>query len=178
MQTKMLKKGQRMVVRVATRSDAPAMIAFVQRITRETDYLMISGSEFSLSISEEEDYIDSFIKADNRLFLVAEINGRIIGGAHFEGENVTRMRHSGEMGVSVIKDYWGLGVGSALIENLIKWARDTGIIRKINLRVHQDNKRAIALYSRYGFCQEGVKKREFYINGNFYDAILMGMEIN
>jgi RimJ/RimL family protein N-acetyltransferase len=79
--------------------------------------------------------------------------------------------------VSVLKDYWGMGIGEELIRYLINWSRDSGI-RKINLRVRQDNLKAISLYKKLGFTEEGIVKRDSLIGGKFYDSLLMGLLID
>ncbi|MGB4723089.1 MAG: GNAT family N-acetyltransferase, partial [Defluviitoga tunisiensis] len=80
--------------------------------------------------------------------------------------------------MSVKKAYWGLGIGSNLLAYLIDWARETGVIRKINLKVREDNVRARALYEKFGFKTEGIITRYFYIEGKFYNVIEMGLEVN
>jgi RimJ/RimL family protein N-acetyltransferase len=75
----------------------------------------------------------------------------------------------------VLKDYWGLSIGKHLLRYLIDWAKKTGKVRKINLRVRVDNERAIRLYQRLGFVIEGTLKREFYVGGRFIDSYLMGL---
>jgi len=78
----------------------------------------------------------------------------------------------------VLRKYWGLGIGTNLVETLIEWAKSSGIIKKINLRVRTDNTRAIRTYKRLGFAQEGVITREFFVYGQFYDAFFMGFKID
>lgn len=173
-----LTNGKEVVIREAVATDARELIAYVQKIAGETDFLTLGPGEFSSCVTAEEDYIEDFAAGDNRIFLIAEINGHIIGVSHFGGGETIRMHHTGEFGVGVFKEYWSQGIGLALMEQLLGWARNSGMIRKINLRVHKDNKRAIDLYVRLGFKSEGVKTREFCIDGIFYDAILMGLEID
>ena len=79
--------------------------------------------------------------------------------------------------MSVRKQYWGLGIGSLMLDALIAWARDTQIIKKINLRVRTDNQRAIALYERKGFVFEGTIRREIFLDGKFFDHHWMGLEL-
>ena len=54
----------------------------------------------------------------------------------------------------------------------------TGVIRKINLRVHVNNLRAIKLYERFGFKVEGRITREYSVDGQFYDNLAMGLHID
>ncbi len=61
---------------------------------------------------------------------------------------------------------------------MINWAKEIRLIRKINLKVRSDNQATIDLYQRFNFLFEGTITREFFINGKFYDSILMGIEID
>lgn len=65
------------------------------------------------------------------------------------------MRHVGGFGISVLRCHWGAGIGTALLDGLIDWARSGGVIGKINLTVRPDNSAARALYRRRGFCPRG-----------------------
>ena len=85
------------------------------------------------------------------------------------------MEHVGKFGITVRKPYWNLGIGNVLLECIVDWAKNTGVIRKIDLRVRTDNKSAIKLYKKYGFQQEGIIKRHFYIEDKFYDCLQMGL---
>ena len=71
-----------------------------------------------------------------------------------------RTRHAGDFGMSVHEQYWGLGIGSMLLQSLIDWCQETGFIQKINLRVRTDNTAAIRLYERKGFKKEGTITRD------------------
>jgi RimJ/RimL family protein N-acetyltransferase len=65
-----------------------------------------------------------------------------------------------------------------MMEYLIDWGKDSKVIRKFNLRVRDDNTRAIKLYKKLGFIEEGITTREFYINGKFFDFVRMGLCID
>src|SRR5690606_13120417 len=115
---------------------------------------------------------------NNCIFLVAEVDNEIVGTLTFSASSSQRTRHIGEFGMSVKKAYWGLGVGSNLLSYLIEWAKETNIIRKINLKVREDNIRAIALYKKFGFKKEGIITSYFYVDRRFYSVIEMGLEID
>lgn len=118
------------------------------------------------------------MKKENALFIIAEITGKVVGNLNFSGGTRQRIAHVGEFGVSILKEYWGNGIGEELIKYLISWSNSSGIIRKINLRVRTDNTRGIHLYKKLGFSEEGIVKRDFLINGEFYDSLVMGLLID
>lgn len=172
-----LRNGKVVILREGNGEDARRVIEYIQRVAWESDNLSFGEGEFNTTIEEEARFIESCKKLDNSLFLIAEHRGKIIGCLTFSGGNRPRIEHYGEFGVSTLKQYWGQGLGNILIKYLIDWARENGIIRKINLKVKSDNIRAISIYEKLGFIMEGTISRFFYHKGRFYDVYVMGLEI-
>ncbi|SCG82761.1 acetyltransferase, GNAT family [Proteiniborus sp. DW1] len=166
------------IIRKAKISDAKAILEYINTISKESDFLTFGEGEFNKTIEEEELFIDSISKKNNALFIVAEIEGKIVGTLNFSGGARPRVMHTGEFGVSVLKEYWGQGIGTELIKYLIEWCKNSNVIRKINLRVRSDNYSAIHIYKKLGFIEEGVISRDFQVNNIFYDSIIMGLYID
>jgi RimJ/RimL family protein N-acetyltransferase len=95
----------------------------------------------------------------------------------FTARDLPRLRHSGDIGMTVLSACWGLGVGAHLLECLLEWARAGGVVRKLNLRVRTDNMRAIRLYQRMGFAVEGTIEGDFSLGGVDYDHHWMGLKL-
>jgi len=110
--------------------------------------------------------------------LIAEMDGEIAGLLHVEGSPKKRLRHNGEFGITVRKAYWGKGIGPRLMEAMIDWAKASGLVRKLNLKVLVNNTNAIRLYERFGFEKEGCIRRDTCLDGKFYDIYLMGLLID
>jgi RimJ/RimL family protein N-acetyltransferase len=159
-----------LIIRKAVKSDAEGLIEYLNIIGGESDFLTFGIGQFGRSIEQEEEFIVNVQDKENALFIIAEINGKIVGNLNFSGGPRQRNAHVGEFGVSVLKEYWGKGIGEELIKYLISWSKNSGIIRKINLRVRIDNRRGISLYKKLGFLEEGVLKRDYLIDGEFYDS--------
>jgi len=171
------KYGRALIIREARGRDARAVLEYLDLISQETDFLTFGPGEFRLTQKEEFDYIEKCRGAENCLYLLALLEGTVIGTLTFESGTRPRTKHAGEFGISVLRKYWGTGVASSLIDSLLEWSIDGNIIRKINLRVRTDNHRAIALYEQKGFVVEGTLKNEIFINDTFYDNLWMGLEI-
>ncbi|MDR7075843.1 RimJ/RimL family protein N-acetyltransferase [Neobacillus niacini] len=145
--------------------------------------LQIDGETENMDRDKGEAYIDEsgfkqIIKDDtesvNKLFLVAEVNERIVGFSRCEGNKLKRTSHKVEFGVCVLKGYWGYGIGQNLLKESIHWA-DLNEIKKINLNVLETNDKAIRLYKKYGFEVEGILKKDKVLSdGNYYNTVLMG----
>jgi RimJ/RimL family protein N-acetyltransferase len=166
------------IIRKVHKSDAKELVEYLNIIGGESDYLTFGAGDFGKSVEQEEAYIENILKEENAIAIIAEINGKIVGNLNFSGGPRQRTAHAGEIGVSVLKEYWGNKIGEDMIKYLIEWSKTSSIIRKINLRVRTDNKRGIKLYKKLGFLEEGIIKRDFLINGEFYDSLEMGLLIN
>jgi RimJ/RimL family protein N-acetyltransferase len=173
-----LREGRVAVIREAVPDDAAGLLRYLDELTGETDFLAMGRGELNWPEEKERQYIEDHLRADNKLLLVAEIDGRFAGLVGFTGDDRPRLRHTGEFGITISRLHWGLGLGTALIQAMIAWARASGVVRKIGMRVRADNERALRLYDRFGFVREGVITRQFAVAGRFYDAYLMGLEID
>jgi RimJ/RimL family protein N-acetyltransferase len=102
---------------------------------------------------------------------VAEAAGEIVGSLHVEAS-----RHGyGELGMAVARPWRGRGVGTALMETAVAWAREQGV-HKLSLSVFPHNAAAIALYRKFGFTEEGRRVKQFRrTSGELWDAIDMGL---
>jgi putative acetyltransferase len=105
--------------------------------------------------------------------VVAVADGQVVGLLHVE----VSQHGFGEIGMLVDRDWRGRGVGSALIEAAIGWARGEGL-HKLSLEVFAHNTAAIALYRKWGFVEEGRRVRQYRrANGELWDSIIMGLAL-
>ncbi len=172
-----LKNGQICTLRDAEKKDAQAIMDYLDTVCAESDFLSFGPGEFGMDLAQEEAFLEAQSKQENALFILAEVDGKIIGNINFTGGKRPRMQHVGAFGISVLKEYWGMGLGQELIAHMIHWAKEHGI-RKINLAVRTDNDKGVHLYKKMGFKEEGVSEREQCVKGIFYDCILMGMKVD
>ncbi len=105
--------------------------------------------------------------------IVAVAGDRIVGLIHVEIS-----RHGfGEFGMLVDREWRGRGVGSALIQAAIGWARDQGL-HKLCLEVFAQNAAAIALYRKCGFVEEGHRVKHYRrADGELWDSLIMGLPL-
>ena len=102
---------------------------------------------------------------------LAEANGEIVGSLHVQAS-----RHGyAEIGMAVARDWRGKGVGSALLTAAEDYARARGDIHKLSLGVFAHNDRAIALYRKHGFVEEGRRVKHYRRkSGELFDSLEMG----
>lgn len=166
-----LKNGEPLIIRRGTVEDAVRLSHYISRVAGQSDFLTFAPGEVTgiNNTSSEK------LHTASGLVLLAEVNGRLAGNLNFMRGARSKISHAGEFGITVDKQYWGQGIGRHLLACFLEWAQRQENIRKINLKVRADNERAIILYKRMGFTEEGLLRREFYSNGIFYDALCMGL---
>lgn len=163
-------------IRQARPEDAAAVIAYTQELTEEPGInIALWPGEFTLTVAEEEQFISNCASSDNSLFLISEAHGRIVGVLTLSGGTRKAFRHSANLGMSVAADWRGKGVGSALMQAAIDWARSTGVLRRIELCVLTRNTAAIHLYQKFGFEVEGCRRQALYLEGEYHDDLWMGL---
>jgi RimJ/RimL family protein N-acetyltransferase len=83
-----------------------------------------------------------------------------------------------ELGMMVADGWRGRGVGSALLQAGIDWARSVGA-HKVALQHWPTNDRATALYEKFGFVEEGRLRRHYRRrNGELWDAVVRGLVLD
>ena len=166
-----LKDGRTAVIRRAKPQDAEAVIAHVNAIGAEGIHIMTE--QLDLSPKEERAV---FRKADAKsgLYIVAVIAGEIVATADITRGRHSKNRHTAELGIALRKDARGAGLGTAMMQTMIEWARSIGV-QKILLGVFASNKPALALYRRLGFIQEGRLRGQVKLRGKPVDELLMAL---
>ncbi|WP_347551356.1 GNAT family N-acetyltransferase [Pseudalkalibacillus hwajinpoensis] len=166
------------VVRSAELKDAKALSEVRLQIDGETENLDRVKGEAYIDGRGFKEIIKNDSESLNNIFLVAEVNGEIVGFSRCEGNELKRSSHKVEFGVGVLKVYWGYGIGKNFLKESVRWA-DANDIKKITLSVLETNEKAINLYEKYGFMVEGILQRDKLLSdGNYYNTILMGRLIS
>ncbi|MGM0414199.1 MAG: GNAT family N-acetyltransferase [Bacillota bacterium] len=166
-------KGKEIKINNASPEDAEELLNYMKQVFGETEFLLRQPEEFEMTVAEEQEFLENMNQSENSIFIIARVDGKIVGNLGFTGSDLNRYSHQGEFGMSVSKDYWGRGIGSLLIETLMNWAKENGITR-ISLRVDEQNQRGRKLYENFGFQQEGIlKNKKRLSDGTYRNEIVM-----
>ena len=166
-----------MEIRRASAADAEAVLACSRQVGGETDYLTFGAEGAAATVEAEGAFLERMARERGQLFLVAAEGGQVIGTASLSSCAKPRLAHRGEIGVAVRKAAWGRGVGSALLAEVIRFAREEAGLRVLSLEVRSDNARAIALYRRFGFEKTGTFRGFLRVDGTDYDFDLMQLAL-
>lgn len=172
--THLLKTGELITIRSAVSDDAAAMVALGRAVVAEGEFAVTHPDEFDLTEEQERDWIRQHLDDPGKLLLVAETSGEMIGSLFVESGSRKRLAHRGVLHMSVSRDWRSRGVGTALLGSLIHWAQAHPILEKLSLAVLATNHRAIGLYRKHEFVEEGRPVREIKFGTDQYvDDILM-----
>lgn len=145
-----LKNGTTAILKSPVESDAEQLLNMIKQACGETDYLIRYPEEWCITVEQEQRWINNFAVAENGVCIVCYINDIIAGNCQINFGGGIKTKHSATIGISVLKDYWGLGIGSAMFKEMIIIAKERGV-KIIELGVIEGNERAINLYEKYGF---------------------------
>lgn len=155
-------------IRRITEADIPGFWNALDSVARESKFLRADAAPPIDGVSA---FVSSNIETGNPQ-MVAVVEGEIIGWCDIVRAPAGFESHCGELGMGVVSAWQGRGVGTALLTETLAAADAAGFLR-VGLTVHSDNPRAMALYRRFGFLEEGRKLRARIKDGVALDVILM-----
>lgn len=159
-------------------NDASAVSNIIKILSDETENFPFSSEDYGVDIKRQKLFIDHLSKKENCILLGAFDKTSLCGLIYLEGGTKDRTYHCCNLGMGVLKKYWAQSIGTMLIKRTLDYAYNTECIAKIDIQVNSCNERAIGLYKKFGFQVEGKNKRALFINGEFYDYLLMGKIID
>lgn len=169
-----LKDGQICILRPVEVKDAADMIEFLRIVSSETPFLLRNEDEVAYTIEEEEQLFESKRKHPREMMMAAEVEGVIAGNCGIVSNgNLRRVSHRCGFAIAIKKTYWGLGIGSAMMEYAFSLAKGMAY-EQAELEVVDGNSRAKSLYERFGFQETGKNFRALkYDDGSYRDEYKM-----
>jgi RimJ/RimL family protein N-acetyltransferase len=127
-------------------------------------------------IESARDFVRGNIR-DNAPHYVAVEGERVIGWCDISLNRKPVFAHAGNLGIGIVKEYRGRGIGTELMAKAIAHAKEIGL-EKIELDVYESNRAAIRLYKKFGFKAEGKRIKSAKIDGRYENLIPMGLLID
>lgn len=173
-----LKNGKTAIIRNGEASDGEAVLRCFKQLAGETDNLLTYPDEITFTPESEGEFLKSRAESCREVLLLAFLDGRVVGTAGISALGTKyKISHRAEFSVSVCKDCWGLGIGSALTKACIALAKNGGY-SQLNLTVVGSNERAMALYKSVGFAECGRNPKGFQTRtGDFQETVEMLLDL-
>jgi RimJ/RimL family protein N-acetyltransferase len=172
-----LKNSKEVKIRTAEISDAENLLNTIKRYIADSEFIPKLFPEIKLTIQQEEDWIKSFVQKENSLLLIAEYENMIVGNIDITGNPRTIMQHTGMIGMGMLLEWRNSGLGTALMEQAINWAKENPILELLWLQVYCENKLGVSLYRKMHFEENGIIKNYFKQNGKYYDNLTMSLSV-
>ena len=170
----LLKDGRTCVLTPTGPDYSEAMIEYMKKTAGETEFLLRYPDEVSYTPEQEREILSSILENPGHAMMAALVDGKVAGNASISGIGGKRkILHRCSLAIALYREYWGLGIGTAMIGYLEELALKAGY-RQIDLEVVAENEQAIALYRKCGFRESGRRARALkFDNGTWHDEILM-----
>ena len=156
-------------VRAAVPTDAAATEAVWAAVAGEGEWI---GTELPLHPRWRDRFLAA-LDAEESAWFIADEDGRVVGGVFVQSE-----RGVAHLGMAIVEECRGVGLGRLLLDAAIVWAHDRDC-HKVTLEVWPHNDRARELYARAGFADEGYLRRHYRRkSGALWDAVVMSLIVD
>ncbi len=139
-------------------------------VARERRYLTLLEA---LPFEETRDFVLGLLASGDPMY-VALAGADVVGWCDIRRHRFSAHAHRGTLGMGIVAEHRGLGVGSRLIQRTLEEAFAKGFVR-VELNVRAGNMDAMRLYKRLGFVVEGVLRDAVLVDGGYHDAIAMAL---
>ena len=157
-----LKDGRTAILKTPCMEDAEKLLNYIKKSCGETDFLVRYPEEWeNATVESEEKWIKSRRDARNAVVITCYIDEEIAGNCEINFRGGIKTSHRAGVAIAILNDYWNLGIGSAMFNELVKIAQANPQIEILELEFIEGNERAKALYEKYGFKIVGERPNAY-----------------
>lgn len=170
----MLKDGREAVLKTPCVCDAEQMLRYIKRACGETDFLLRYPEEWEgITVESEEKWVSNLRFSPDTMAIACYVDGEVAGNCEINFKGGMKTSHRASVHIALLRDYWNLGIGSAMFTELIVIAKRRQI-KIMELEFIEGNERAKCLYEKFGFrvvseipnaikLKDGRMLKEFYM---------------
>ncbi len=174
-----LKDGRTAVLHSPREEDVPGMLEYLYVSAGETDFLLRYPEECGKYTPEAEKALFERLNAsETEAMLACTVDGRIAGNCQITWNRRIKTGHRANVAIALLKEFWGLGIGTRMFEEMIRIAEADPAILQLELEFIEGNSRARALYEKMGFRITGVNPDAIRLkDGSFRNEYVMMKKI-
>ena len=165
-----LKDGRKVTIRPLKPEDVDFVVTYLKQLATET----VFTNQYVGRAIDKEKYAKDY-ENENKLFLAAfDASGHVVANASLmiESPNHPWLCKNASFGVAMLKEYYGQGLGTHLLQMLDVWAKEHHL-HSIRGEVRAINRRAIGLYLKQGFKICGHLKETALIDNVWHDEYII-----
>ena len=163
------------LIRPARPEDAADLVDLAVAVGGEPEAWLLNTDSWR-SVGDERRYLRALKRHPDAAVFVAEEDGVVVGRLSVARDPHQASRHVADLGLMVAATHRRRGIGRALLEQAVDWARETGV-RKLELHVFPWNEPAIRLYEQFGYERVGLRRDHYRRDDEYVDAILMAYHV-
>lgn len=165
-----LKDGRKALLRCPKEEDIPGTLEYLRVSAGETEFILRSPEECGKYTYEgEKAFFESRNADPNFAMLMCIVDGRVAGNCEVSRNPMLKVRHRATVGISLMKEFWNLGIGTRMFQELIRIAAEEfDGVTQMELEFVEGNSRARALYEKMGFRITGVKPNAIRLKDGTY----------
>ena len=175
-----LKDGRKAILRSPREEDIPGMLNYLYVTSGETDFLLRYPEECTKYTEEgEKALFERVNQSDNEAMLACLVDGVIVGNSSVSWSKSIKTGHRANVAIALFREVWGLGIGTRIMQELIRIAESNERITQLELGFIEGNSRARALYEKMGFRITGVQPNAIRLkDGTLLNEYLMVKELH
>ncbi len=166
-----LKNGVNAVLKTPEIEDAEILLNNVIQTTAETDFFSRYPEEWDMSLEQEKEWIRQMRESADVLVITCYTDGKAVGSCDIRFNNGIKTAHRALVGIAILKDYWNIGIGSAMFNELISEAKKRNV-EFLELEFVEGNERGKALYEKFGFKVVSVKPKVCKLKDGTYQNLV------
>ena len=172
-----LRDGARITLRSANADDAGIMLRYRREVVAASPFVLTVPQDIAALTAEEQAASLTKFEADAcSLMLLALDAEKLVGASSLMGSDRLKKRHTADYGAAIAEPWRGKGLGRAMLEILVDWAKANPELLRLTLDVMAHNTRARKMYELAGFRECGHERRAYrQLDGAFADGIKMDM---
>jgi len=137
-------------------ADAADLVQYLYDTAADTPFVLRTPEEINMTVEGEERFLRGVVESPYDCMIVCEVDGRIAGNCHLSFMGKQKVRHRCEVAIALRKEFWRLGIGTAMFEAMIGIAEARECVTMMELEFIEGNTRARALYEKMGFRIVGM----------------------
>jgi RimJ/RimL family protein N-acetyltransferase len=175
--------GKKVTLRVVRWEDLDGLLSFINSLVKEkrgdSRSGLYTGFDKTVTREEEAKWLAQALVGIERgeaINTIAEIGGQIIANGEVRRGKYKDTRHHGHVGLTMISEYRGQGIGRRIIETLVRESRRAGL-KTLDVEFLAENETARRAYAKAGFKQAGIIPRKVFRGGKYFDGLIMSREV-
>jgi RimJ/RimL family protein N-acetyltransferase len=163
--------------------DLDSLLLFINTLVGEkrgnSKSPLYAGFDTLVTREEEAEWLAKTLVSMERgetISVVADISGKIIANGEVARGRYQDTHRHGHLGLTMIKEYRGHGIGHNMIETLVRESRSVGL-RTLDAEFLAENEAARGAYEKAGFKQAGIIPRKVFRGGRYFDGLIMARDI-